>query len=122
MIEKRDKNLERKRRHLRVRKKIFGTLEVPRLNVFRSTAHVYAQIIDDVNSVTLVSSNTLLKSLEKKLKGKNKMEQAQIIGEDIALKAKEKNIDKVVFDRAGYVYTGRIAALAEAARKAGLKF
>ncbi|NLB49019.1 MAG: 50S ribosomal protein L18 [Erysipelotrichia bacterium] len=122
MIEKRDKNLERKRRHLRVRKKIFGTLEVPRLNVFRSTAHVYAQIIDDVNSVTLVSSNTLLKSLEKKLKGKNKMEQAQIIGEDIALKAKEKNIDKVVFDRAGYVYTCRIAALAEAARKAGLKF
>lgn len=122
MLSKIDKNESRKKRHLRIRKKISGTSEAPRLNIFRSSSHIYAQIIDDVKEVTLVSSSTQLKDLEKALKGKTKVEQAKVIGKDIAEKALKLKIEKVVFDCAGYVYAGRVAALAEAAREAGLKF
>ncbi|HHX49287.1 MAG TPA: 50S ribosomal protein L18 [Clostridiales bacterium] len=122
MLSKIDKNASRKKRHLRIRNKISGTAETPRLNIFKSSTHIYAQIIDDDKAVTLVSSSSQLKELAKELKGKNKVEQARVVGNDIAKKALEQKIDKVVFDRAGYVYAGRVAAFAEAAREAGLKF
>lgn len=122
MLSKIDKNASRKKRHLRIRNKISGTAETPRLNIFKSSTHIYAQIIDDDKAVTLVSSSSQLKELAKELKGKNKVEQARVVGNDIAKKSLEQKIDKVVFDRAGYVYAGRVAAFAEAAREAGLKF
>lgn len=122
MLQKIDKNKSRKKRHLRIRNKISGTSEIPRLNVFRSASHIYVQIIDDVNEVTLASSSTKVKELSKDLAGKNKVDQAKVIGKDIAEKALKLKVEKVVFDRAGYVYAGRILALADAAREAGLKF
>ena len=122
MINKLDKNKDRKRRQLRVRTKISGTPSCPRLNVYRSTSHIYAQIIDDVNGVTLVSASTLEKDLKEKLAGKSKVEKAYLVGEQLAKKAKKSKISKVVFDRAGYLYTGRVKSLAEGARSAGLKF
>ncbi len=108
----------RLRRHLRVRKKISGTPECPRLNVFRSNKNIHAQIIDDVNGKTLVSAN----SVEMKLANGGNIEAAKQVGAEIAKRALEKNIENVVFDRGGYVYHGRVQALAEAAREAGLKF
>lgn len=112
------RNDVRKRRHLRVRKKISGTPERPRLNVFRSNKNIHAQIIDDVNGVTLVSAN----SVEMKLENGGNVEAAKKVGAEIAKRALEKNIENVVFDRGGYIYHGRVQALAEAAREAGLKF
>lgn len=108
----------RLRRHLRVRKKISGTPECPRLNVFRSNKNIHAQIIDDVNGKTLVSAN----SVEMKLANGGNIEAAKQVGAEIAKRALENNIENVVFDRGGYVYHGRVQALAEAAREAGLKF
>ncbi len=118
MIKKTNRRLERVRRHARVRTKISGTFDRPRLNVFRSNSQIYAQIIDDVKGETLVSASSLDLKLEK---GGN-IEAATKVGAEIAKRAKEKNIDVVVFDRGGYIYHGRVKALAEAAREAGLEF
>jgi len=118
MIRKESNNVMRKIRHTRVRNKISGTSECPRLNVFRSNNNIFAQIIDDDKQVTLVSSS----SVELELKNGGNIEAAKAVGKDIATKAKKKKITKVVFDRGGYLYHGRIQALAEAAREAGLEF
>lgn len=118
MLKKISKNDERLRRHARVRTKISGTPECPRLNVFRSNSHIHAQIIDDVNGVTLASAS----SVEMKLANGGNVEAAKTVGAEVAKRALEKNITNVVFDRGGYVYTGRVQALADAAREAGLKF
>ena len=115
---KMSRNDVRKRRHLRVREKISGTPECPRLNVFRSNKNIHAQIIDDVNGKTLASAN----SVEMKLENGSNIEAAKKVGAEIAKRALAANIDHVVFDRGGYVYHGRVQALAEAAREAGLKF
>jgi len=112
----------RKRRHLRVRKQISGTAEKPRLNVYRSLNEIYAQVIDDIQGHTLVSASTIDSELRKKTKGKSKKEQATLVGQAIAERAKEKGISEVVFDRGGYKYIGRVAALADGAREKGLKF
>lgn len=117
MVSKTNRKLERERRHKRVRTKISGTSECPRLCVFRSNTNVYAQIIDDTKGVTLVSSS----SLELKIKNNN-LETAAAVGKDIAQKAKKAKIKNVVFDRGGYIYHGRVKALAEAARENGLEF
>ena len=119
MLLKTDKNKSRQRRHLRVRNRISGTAERPRLNVYRSLANIYAQVIDDVNGVTLVSASSQDKDF--KNYGGN-IEASKAIGAEVAKRALEKGINEVVFDRGGYVYHGRTAALAEAAREAGLKF
>ena len=119
MVKRIDKNAQRMKRHIRVRGKISGTPECPRLNVFRSNANIYAQIIDDVNGVTLVSANTLEKEFEG---ATGNCEAAKKVGAVLAERAKAKGIEEVVFDRGGYVYHGRVAALAEGAREAGLKF
>lgn len=119
MVSKINKKAMRLKRHVRVRGKISGTPERPRLNVFRSNANIYAQIIDDVNGVTLVSANTLEKEFEGTI---GNCEGAKKIGLAIAERAKAKGIEEVVFDRGGYVYHGRVAALAEGAREGGLKF
>lgn len=119
MLQKIDKNKARQKRHLRVRNHIAGTAERPRLNVFRSLKHIYAQIIDDDKRVTLVAASSMDKGFEGY--GGN-IEAAKAVGQAIAKKAQEKGISEVVFDRGGYVYHGRVAALAEAAREAGLKF
>ncbi len=116
------RNEARKRRHRRVRKKVFGTPERPRLNVFRSLKHIYAQIIDDEKGVTLVSASTIDRELREKCQGLTKTEQARLVGELVAKRALAKGITKVVFDRGGYKYHGRVKALAEAAREAGLDF
>jgi large subunit ribosomal protein L18 len=118
MVKKMDRNAARLRRHTRVRGKISGTAEMPRLNVFRSSKHIYAQIIDDVAGVTLVSASSMDKGFE--ANGGN-AEGAKAVGVAIAKKALEKNITTVVFDRGGYVYHGRVQALAEGAREGGLK-
>ncbi len=119
MVGKIDKNAMRQKRHIRVRGKISGTPERPRLNVFRSNANIYAQIIDDVNGVTLVSASTLEKDFEG---AAGNCEAAKKVGQLIGERAKAKGIEEVVFDRGGYVYHGRVAALAEGARESGLKF
>ena len=119
MVKNVNKKAMRLHRHVRVRGKISGTPERPRLNVFRSNANIYAQLIDDVNGVTLVSANTLEKDFEG---ATGNMEAAKKVGAVLAERAKAKGIDKVVFDRGGYIYHGRVAALAEGAREAGLEF
>ena len=118
MIEKTPKNVVRARKHLRVRAKISGTAEKPRLCVFRSNKHIEAQIIDDTKGVTLVSSS----SVQLKLENGGNCEAAAKVGKDLAEKAKAKGIEIVAFDRGGYLYHGRVAALADAAREGGLKF
>ena len=119
MVKRIDKNAMRLKRHVRVRGKISGTPECPRLNVFRSNANIYAQIIDDVNGVTLVAANTLEKEFEG---ATGNCEAAKKVGAALAERAKAKGIEVVVFDRGGYIFHGRVAALAEGAREAGLKF
>ena len=118
MLKKVSKNEERTRRHERVRTKISGTPARPRLNVFRSNAHIHAQIIDDVNGKTLVAAS----SVEMKLANGGNVEAAKAVGAEVAKRALEANITEVVFDRGGYVYHGRVQALADSAREAGLKF
>lgn len=119
MVKRIDSNKQRLKRHLRVRAKVSGTAEMPRLAVYRSNANISAQIIDDVAGTTLVSASTLEKTFEGN--GSNK-EAAAKIGEIIAERALAKGITAVVFDRGGYIYHGRVSELAEGARKGGLKF
>ncbi len=121
MITKEDRKLSRQRRHLRVRKRISGTTERPRLNVFRSNKHIYAQIIDDVLGATLASASTMDKEISLEGSGSS-VEAARKVGELVAKRAIEVGTKAVVFDRGGYLYHGRIQALAEAAREAGLEF
>lgn len=116
-----DKNSKRLIRHARVRRKISGTSLRPRLSVYRSTNEIYCQIIDDEKQVTLVSASTKEAGLQESLKGKTKTEQARLVGEAVAKKALSKKINEVVFDRGGYVYTGRVKAVCEGARDSGLK-
>ena len=119
MIKKINKNAKRQKRHVRVRAKISGTPQRPRLNVFRSNTNIYAQIIDDVNGVTLASASSLDSSIEN---AAGNVETARKVGELLAQRAKEKEITTVVFDRGGYIYHGRVQALAEGAREGGLEF
>ena len=119
MVSKKDSNKARIQRHKRVRGKISGTAARPRLSVFRSAKHIYAQIIDDVNGVTIVSASSMDKEFEGL--GANK-EAAKKVGEAVAKKALDKGVEEVVFDRSGYIYHGRIQALADGAREGGLKF
>jgi large subunit ribosomal protein L18 len=112
----------RVRRHLRVRKKVSGTLECPRLSVFRSVSEIYAQVIDDIDGNTLVSASSIDTELRAKMAGLKKTEQAKLVGKAVAERAKSKGIDSVVFDRGGFRYTGRVKALADGAREGGLKF
>ena len=114
--------LARKRRHRRVRVKISGTPERPRLNVYRSSKHIYAQVIDDTIGATLASASTVDSEIRTEVAGKNKKEQAAIVGKAVAERANAAGIDTVVFDRGGYKYHGRVQALAAAAREGGLKF
>jgi large subunit ribosomal protein L18 len=116
------RNEQRLRRHARVRKYISGTSERPRLAVFRSNAEIYAQVIDDVAGQTLAAASTLDRSLREKVKGLNKTEESRLVGKLVAERAKDKGITTVVFDRGGFRYIGRVKALAEAAREAGLVF
>jgi|SRR5574344_1000771 large subunit ribosomal protein L18 len=118
MIKKEAANVARLRRHDRVRKTVSGTQECPRLNVFRSNSHIFAQVINDENGTTLVSSS----SVELKLKNGGNVEGAKLVGADIAKKALKAGIKKVVFDRGGYQYHGRVSALADGARENGLEF
>ena len=122
MIGKIDKNKIRKRKHVRVRKKISGTGECPRLCVYRSNAHIYAQIIDDESQTTLASASTLDKEIKGSVSVGSNIEAAKAVGKLIAERAAAKDIKVVVFDRSGYLYHGRVQALAEAAREAGLEF
>jgi large subunit ribosomal protein L18 len=117
-----DRRKARLRRHRRVRKRVVGTKDRPRVNVFRSLAHIYAQVIDDSRGETLVSASTIDREVEPKLKGLSKTERAGVVGKILAERALEKGITEVVFDRGGYKYHGRVRALAEAAREGGLKF
>ena len=122
MINKIDKNEIRKRKHLRVRKSVSGTTERPRLCVFRSNSHIYAQVIDDTTGTTLVAASSLDKDVKSQVSNGSNIEAAAAVGKLVAQRAQEKKIVEVVFDRGGYLYHGRVAALAEAAREAGLQF
>ncbi|MEG0894119.1 MAG: 50S ribosomal protein L18 [Oscillospiraceae bacterium] len=119
MVNKPNSNISRLKRHKRVRAKISGTASRPRLNVFRSSKHIYAQIIDDVNGMTLAAASTMDKGFEDVTSNK---EAARKVGQNIGKLALEKNIDTVVFDRGGYLFHGRVEELAEGARESGLKF
>ncbi len=119
MVNKPDSNKARIRRHTRVRGKISGTAECPRLDVFRSNSNIYAQLIDDVKGVTLVSASSVEKDFGE---AKGNKEEARKVGQLIAKRAADKNITEVVFDRGGYIYHGRVKELAEGAREGGLKF
>ena len=115
------RRIARLKRQSRVRKKVKGTLECPRLSVFRSSNHIYAQIVEDVNGRTLAAASTLTKDVAEGLKGKVNFEAAKAVGTAIAKKALEQKITSVVFDRNGFLYQGRVQAVADAAREAGLK-
>lgn len=117
-----DSRRAREKRHRRVRMKISGTAARPRLNVYRSSRHIYVQLIDDVAGHTLVSASTVDKELAAQVGSKSKKEQAGLVGEAVAERAREAGIQTIVFDRGGYIYHGRVRALAEGARKGGLKF
>jgi len=121
VLKKESRNIARKRRHLRVRRKTFGTEDRPRLCVFKSERHIYAQIINDENGHTLVAASTLDPAIRDSVKGVN-IESAKLVGDLIAKKALKKGIHAVTFDRSGYIYHGRVKALADAAREAGLDF
>lgn len=112
----------RQRRHRRVRKKVEGTAERPRLNIYRSLCNIYAQIIDDTQAVTVASASTIDPEVKGRIKTGGDMESAKVVGEVVAKRALEKGIKKVVFDRGGYQYHGRVQSLADAAREAGLEF
>jgi len=122
MIKKPGSNVARVRKHARVRKKVVGTSERPRLNVYRSLNHMYAQVIDDSTGKTLAAASTLDKEIKGKLKFCGNKEAAKEVGKLVATKAKNSGIKKVVFDRGGYIYHGRVKELAEAAREEGLEF
>lgn len=120
MLKKKTRNDLRKKRHLRIRKDIIGTAEIPRLSIFRSNCNIFAQLIDDEKGVTLVSASTIEK--DNKIKNAGTIEAAKAVGKSLGEKAKKANIKKAVFDRSGYQYHGRVKALADAAREAGLEF
>ena len=122
MITKLDKNADRLARHARVRKKISGTPDAPRMDVYRSTSHIYVQIIDDTTGNTLVACSTVEKAIAEMVADKTKVEAAKIVGEEAAKRAIAKGITEVVFDRGGYIYTGRVQAVADGARAGGLNF
>ena len=127
MISMIDKNAVRQKRHLRVRKTVTGTAETPRMNVYRSLNHIYVQVIDDragdaKGGVTLASASTMDKAVKEKIAGLTKTEAAKVVGAVAAERAMAKGVEAVVFDRGGYLYTGRVKAVAEGAREAGLKF
>ena len=122
MISKLDKNAKRKARHYRTRRHLIGTPVRPRLNVYRSLNHIYAQVIDDSIGNTIAAASTVEASVKAQIEGKNKKEAAFIVGETVAKRAIEKGVTKVVYDRGGYLYTGRVAELAAGARKGGLEF
>jgi large subunit ribosomal protein L18 len=117
-----NRNEARLRRHRRVRKNIAGTPDCPRLNVFRSLEEIYAQVIDDEAGYTLAAASTVDREIRDQMEGKNKSDQARIVGEMVARRAKDKGVTRVVFDRGGYKYIGRVKALAEGARQGGLEF
>ena len=119
---KKTRNEARIHRHQRVRKNILGSMNRPRLNVFRSLAEIYAQVIDDEAGLTLATASTVDHELREQVKGLKKTEQAKMVGKLVAKRALDKGIKQVVFDRGGYKYHGRVKSLAEAARKAGLEF
>ncbi|TDT70663.1 large subunit ribosomal protein L18 [Hypnocyclicus thermotrophus] len=122
MFKKVDRQKVRRRKHLKIRKRINGTASKPRLSLYRSNKNIFAQIIDDVNAVTLVSASTIDKELRAEVTNGGNVEAAKIVGKKIAERALAKGITEVVFDRSGYIYTGKVKALADAAREAGLKF
>lgn len=117
-----EKRAGRIRRHMRVRKRVKGTAERPRMAVYRSLEHIYVQVIDDVKGQTLVSASTIDAELRKQVEGKKKSEAARLVGQAIAVRARQAGVTRVVFDRGGSQYQGRIKALADAAREAGLEF
>jgi large subunit ribosomal protein L18 len=119
---KKTRSLARERRHIRVRKTLSGTTSRPRLNVFKSLTGIYAQIIDDIQGITIISASTVDKEMREQVKGMKKTEQAKAIGKAIAERAKSKGISSVVFDRGGFRYVGRVKALADGAREGGLQF
>ena len=122
MVSKESRSKVRAKKHMRIRNRFSGNAERPRLAVFRSNNHVYAQVIDDVNGTTLVSASTLEKDIKAELKNTDDIEAATKVGDVVAKRALEKGIKTVVFDRAGYIYHGKVKALADAAREAGLEF
>ena len=127
MISKIDKNSVRQRRHARVRKSITGTAETPRMNVYRSLNHIYVQVIDDragneKGGITIAAASTMDKAVKEQIAGLSKTEAAKVVGTVVAQRAMEKGVTAVVFDRGGYLYTGRVKAVADGAREAGLKF
>ncbi len=122
MISKIDKNSVRRRRHERVRKTLSGTSECPRMNVYRSLNHIYVQVIDDTKGVTLVSASTMEKAVKEQISDLSKTEAAKVVGKVAGEKALAAGIKEVVFDRGGYLYTGRVKAVADGAREAGLDF
>lgn len=122
MIKKIDKNKERMRRHERVRRKISGTADTPRFSVYKSLNHIYVQLIDDVKGVTLCSASTMEKDVKSKVGDLTKVDAAKVVGKAAAEKALKLGIKQVVFDRGGYLYTGRVKAVADGAREAGLDF
>ena len=119
---KKSRSASRERRHLRVRKKVYGTTNNPRLSVFRSVSGIYAQVIDDMDGNTLISASSIDTDLRAKMDGLKKIEQARLVGKAVAERAKDKGIEAVVFDRGGFRYTGRVKALADGAREGGLDF
>jgi large subunit ribosomal protein L18 len=119
---KNSRSIARERRHIRVRKNLAGTAERPRLNVFKSLSGIYAQVIDDQSGQTLLSASTVDRDLREKVKGLKKSEQAKLVGQVLAERAKSKGINAVVFDRGGFRYIGRVKALADGAREGGLQF
>ena len=127
MISKIDKNSVRQRRHARVRKSITGTAETPRMNVYRSLNHIYVQVIDDragneKGGITIAAASTMDKAVKEQIAGLSKTDAAKVVGQVAAQRALEKGVTAVVFDRGGYLYTGRVKAVADGAREAGLKF
>ena len=127
MISKIDKNSVRQRRHVRVRKSITGTAETPRMNVYRSLNHIYVQVIDDragneKGGITIAAASTMDKAVKEQIAGLSKTEAAKVVGTVVAQRAMETGVTAVVFDRGGYLYTGRVKAVADGAREAGLKF
>lgn len=122
MVSKESSNVRRLDRHMRIRKNLNGTSEKPRFDVFRSSKHIYVQVIDDTQGVTLVSASSAEKEIKEAISGKTKTEAAKVIGQIAAERAKAKGIEKVVFDRGGYIYHGRVKAVADGAREAGLDF
>jgi large subunit ribosomal protein L18 len=122
MIKKINRNKNRQKRHYKMRNKIQGTPERPRLNVFRSSSNIFVQVIDDTKGVTIAAASTLDNDIKEKVSGLNKTEAAKIVGQEIAKKSIDKGIEAVVFDRGGYLYHGRVKSLADGARESGLKF